>query len=175
MVTDSGPPQAHSFSARTHLTQTCIQALDGRTRYTQLPGHQMRAFLLGDPIRNDPLPFDSASLIKYDILLTFSFPIFFRFLSEAVRSGCETIRSGMVVIRTARGGGRFEEVGSYVRARRVGPFVFVANTTYASQYVVFLYTKQNLGLSGNNEIYTGVMYMIHINLQISLSFVHEYF
>lgn len=35
----------------------------------------------------------------------------------------------MVVIRTARGGGRFEEVGSYVRARRVGPFVFVAGTT----------------------------------------------
>lgn len=35
----------------------------------------------------------------------------------------------MVVVRTARGGGRFEEVGSYVRARRVGPFVFVAGTT----------------------------------------------
>jgi len=35
----------------------------------------------------------------------------------------------MVVIRTARGGGRFEEIGSYVRARRVGPFVFVAGTT----------------------------------------------
>jgi enamine deaminase RidA (YjgF/YER057c/UK114 family) len=35
----------------------------------------------------------------------------------------------MVVIRTARGGGRFEKVGSYVRARRVGPFVFVAGTT----------------------------------------------
>ena len=35
----------------------------------------------------------------------------------------------MVVIRTARGGGRFEEIGSYVRVRRVGPFVFVAGTT----------------------------------------------
>ena len=29
----------------------------------------------------------------------------------------------------ASGGGRFEEIGSYVRARRVGPFVFVAGTT----------------------------------------------
>lgn len=29
----------------------------------------------------------------------------------------------------ASGGGRFEEIGSYVRAKRVGPFVFVAGTT----------------------------------------------
>lgn len=29
----------------------------------------------------------------------------------------------------ARGGGRFEQAGSYVRARRVGPFVYVAGTT----------------------------------------------
>src|ERR671937_803617 len=28
-----------------------------------------------------------------------------------------------------RDGGRFEEVGGYVRAKRVGPFVFVAGTT----------------------------------------------
>jgi len=27
------------------------------------------------------------------------------------------------------GGGRFEKVGSYVRAKRIGPFVFVAGTT----------------------------------------------
>ena len=29
--------------------------VDGGTRYTQPSGHQMGAFLLGDPIRNDPL------------------------------------------------------------------------------------------------------------------------
>ncbi len=28
-----------------------------------------------------------------------------------------------------KGGGRFEEVGSYSRAKRVGPFVYVAGTT----------------------------------------------
>ena len=33
------------------------------------------------------------------------------------------------MLRTASGGGRFEEIGSYARARRVGPFVFVAGTT----------------------------------------------
>ena len=27
------------------------------------------------------------------------------------------------------GGGRFEKIGSYVRAKRIGPFVFVAGTT----------------------------------------------
>ncbi|MBC6443729.1 MAG: RidA family protein [Rhodobacteraceae bacterium] len=32
-------------------------------------------------------------------------------------------------VRTAAGGGRFEEIGSYARARRVGPFVWVAGTT----------------------------------------------
>ena len=34
-----------------------------------------------------------------------------------------------MVLRSAPGGGRFEELGSYVRAKRVGPFVFVAGTT----------------------------------------------
>ena len=34
-----------------------------------------------------------------------------------------------MVLRSAGGGGRFEEIGSYVRAKRVGPFVFVAGTT----------------------------------------------
>ncbi len=34
-----------------------------------------------------------------------------------------------MVLRSAPGGGRFEEIGSYVRAKRVGPFVFVAGTT----------------------------------------------
>jgi len=29
----------------------------------------------------------------------------------------------------ASGGGRFEKAGSYARARRVGPFVFIAGTT----------------------------------------------
>ena len=28
-----------------------------------------------------------------------------------------------------KGGGRFEEIGSYSRAKRVGPFVYVAGTT----------------------------------------------
>lgn len=28
-----------------------------------------------------------------------------------------------------RGGGRFEEIGSYARAKRIGPFVWVAGTT----------------------------------------------
>ncbi len=27
------------------------------------------------------------------------------------------------------GGGRFEKIGSYVRAKRIGPFVYVAGTT----------------------------------------------
>ena len=34
-----------------------------------------------------------------------------------------------MVLMHASGGGRFEEIGSYVRAKRVGPFVFVAGTT----------------------------------------------
>jgi len=33
------------------------------------------------------------------------------------------------MIRKAKGGGRFEEIGSYSRAKRVGPFVYVAGTT----------------------------------------------
>ncbi len=32
-------------------------------------------------------------------------------------------------IRKFSGGGRFEEVGSYSRAKRIGPFVYVAGTT----------------------------------------------
>jgi len=35
----------------------------------------------------------------------------------------------MAEIRSVSGGGRFEEVGSYVRAKRVGPFAFVSGTT----------------------------------------------
>ncbi len=35
----------------------------------------------------------------------------------------------MVEIRSASGGGRFEKVAAYVRAKRVGAFVFVAGTT----------------------------------------------
>lgn len=34
-----------------------------------------------------------------------------------------------MVIRKAQGGGRFEEIGAYARAKRVGPFVWVAGTT----------------------------------------------
>ncbi|MCY3985108.1 MAG: Rid family hydrolase [Roseovarius sp.] len=34
-----------------------------------------------------------------------------------------------MTIRKHHGGGRFEEVGSYCRAKRVGPFVWVAGTT----------------------------------------------
>lgn len=34
-----------------------------------------------------------------------------------------------MVLMHAGGGGRFEEIGAYVRAKRVGPFVFVAGTT----------------------------------------------
>ena len=34
-----------------------------------------------------------------------------------------------MTVRSASGGGRFEELGAYVRARRVGPLVFVAGTT----------------------------------------------
>lgn len=34
-----------------------------------------------------------------------------------------------MTVRSASGGGRFEEIGAYVRAKRVGPFVFVAGTT----------------------------------------------
>jgi enamine deaminase RidA (YjgF/YER057c/UK114 family) len=32
-------------------------------------------------------------------------------------------------IQTIKTGGRFEEIGSYARAKRVGPFVYVAGTT----------------------------------------------
>ncbi len=34
-----------------------------------------------------------------------------------------------MTVRSASGGGRFEAIGSYVRAKRVGPLVFVAGTT----------------------------------------------
>lgn len=34
-----------------------------------------------------------------------------------------------MTIRTHKGGGRFEEVGAYSRAKRIGPFVWVAGTT----------------------------------------------
>ena len=34
-----------------------------------------------------------------------------------------------MTIRKISGGGRFEEIGSYSRAKRVGPFVYVAGTT----------------------------------------------
>ena len=34
-----------------------------------------------------------------------------------------------MVIMSTSGGGRFEKIGSYVRAKRIGPFVFVAGTT----------------------------------------------
>ena len=33
------------------------------------------------------------------------------------------------MLKTVQTGGRFEEIGSYSRAKRVGPFVFVAGTT----------------------------------------------
>lgn len=34
-----------------------------------------------------------------------------------------------MTLRTFKSGGRFEEIGSYARARRVGPFVYIAGTT----------------------------------------------
>ena len=34
-----------------------------------------------------------------------------------------------MVVRTTSGGGRFEKIGAYSRAKRVGPFVWVAGTT----------------------------------------------
>jgi enamine deaminase RidA (YjgF/YER057c/UK114 family) len=34
-----------------------------------------------------------------------------------------------MVLKTVKTGGRFEEIGAYARAKRVGPFVFVAGTT----------------------------------------------
>lgn len=33
------------------------------------------------------------------------------------------------MLQTFQSGGRFEEIGSYSRARRVGPFVYIAGTT----------------------------------------------
>lgn len=38
-------------------------------------------------------------------------------------------KSRAVDIQTVKSGGRFEEIGSYSRVKRVGPFVFVAGTT----------------------------------------------
>jgi enamine deaminase RidA (YjgF/YER057c/UK114 family) len=35
----------------------------------------------------------------------------------------------VVEIVNTGGGGRFEKIGSYVRAKRIGPFVYVAGTT----------------------------------------------
>lgn len=35
----------------------------------------------------------------------------------------------MAEVRSVSGGGRFEEIASYVRAKRVGPFAFVSGTT----------------------------------------------
>jgi enamine deaminase RidA (YjgF/YER057c/UK114 family) len=34
-----------------------------------------------------------------------------------------------MTLETYKGGGRFEEIGSYARAKRIGPFVWVAGTT----------------------------------------------
>ena len=34
-----------------------------------------------------------------------------------------------MILKTFQSGGRFEEIGSYSRAKRVGPFVYVAGTT----------------------------------------------
>lgn len=34
-----------------------------------------------------------------------------------------------MVVMSASGGGRFEKIGAYSRAKRVGPFVYVAGTT----------------------------------------------
>jgi len=34
-----------------------------------------------------------------------------------------------MVVQIVKSGGRFEEIGAYARAKRVGPFVFVAGTT----------------------------------------------
>lgn len=34
-----------------------------------------------------------------------------------------------MTIRTYQSGGRFEEIASYARAKRVGPFVYIAGTT----------------------------------------------
>jgi len=34
-----------------------------------------------------------------------------------------------MTIQTFKSGGRFEEVGAYARAKRVGPFVYIAGTT----------------------------------------------
>lgn len=34
-----------------------------------------------------------------------------------------------MTVRTVKGGGRFEDLGSYSRAKRIGPFVWVAGTT----------------------------------------------
>lgn len=34
-----------------------------------------------------------------------------------------------MVLMSTSGGGRFEKIGSYARAKRVGPFVFIAGTT----------------------------------------------
>ena len=34
-----------------------------------------------------------------------------------------------MTIETFKSGGRFEEIGSYARAKRVGPFVYIAGTT----------------------------------------------
>ena len=34
-----------------------------------------------------------------------------------------------MIVETVKTGGRFEEIGAYTRAKRVGPFVYVAGTT----------------------------------------------
>ena len=51
--------------------------------------------------------------------------------TSALHNAAEAIRTRLVklMIIKHRAGGRFEEAGSYVRAKRVGPFVYVAGTT----------------------------------------------
>ncbi|MBT3701972.1 MAG: RidA family protein [Alphaproteobacteria bacterium] len=66
-----------------------------------------------------------------------------------------------MVVLTAQGSGRFEKMGSYSRAKRVGPFVYIAGTTsmhngelqspfdiYAQSIFIFDQIEKALGAVG---------------------------
>jgi len=66
-----------------------------------------------------------------------------------------------MVVLTAQGSGRFEKMGSYSRAKRVGPFVYIAGTTsmhngevyapfdiYEQSVFIFKQIEKSLGAVG---------------------------
>ena len=64
-----------------------------------------------------------------------------------------------MVVRTASGGGRFEKIGAYSRAKRVGPFVFVAGTTAVEPRMA------------SDEVGDAVLHMANLPLSTNVQFM----